>query len=583
MNSKQLKKTLADSRENFDKALAGVNIQELVIDETIHPKIADAIIQMITSYNLPYYGEFTQAINFVKADIPTCGVNVTARGMNFYWGEKFIDKLSNEEIIFIILHELFHLMFDHNKRGIGYDHKIANLAQDMIINSIIHGDMIIGEGLKHMIEIPKDEIGNNSGIFMQPDYKGHAIFEDLYVWLMDQYNKWKNENSDKIAEQKKKQQINVDKDGNYRIDDETYCSECKQIIDETKKVEVEDQDTEKEYCPKCLQEITQEDEDEDDGQDGEGENGEGENGEGETVAGENGEGENGEGENGEGENGEGQGQPGQGEGQSQQGQPGQGQGGSYSEDNGVSGENRENKVGQYKLEDFFKNVEGNGGQTLDIHFDDDVTPEVKKQIIEGQMESLKSRGFESGSVEKILQKLRKQRKDYLKEIKRSMSNMIFGTKKRKSITRLHRKGIYGLKGTRKYKTRINCLLDTSGSMGGDFERVLSYIFQNDIEINMLQVDTEIKQHIVIKKMSQLERMKIEGLGGTCLTPGLQYIAKDKELNKLNTVILTDGYTDHLDMTGVRGKVLVLSTGVECPVVENTSKLKQIIIDRDQYV
>jgi len=553
MNSKQLKKTLADSRQNFDKALAGVNIQELVIDETIHPKIADAIIQMITSYNLPYYGEFTQAINFVKADIPTCGVNVTARGMNFYWGEKFIDKLSNEEIIFIILHELFHLMFDHNKRGIGYDHKIANLAQDMIINSIIHGDMIIGEGLKHMIEIPKDEIGNNSGIFMQPDYKGHAIFEDLYVWLMDQYNKWKNENSDKIAEQKKEQQINVDKDGNYRIDDKTYCSDCKQIIDETKKVEIEDQDPEKEYCPKCLQEIIQEDENEDKGDDQDGD-GEGEN---------------------EGEN-EGQGQPGQ-------GQPGQGQGGSYSEDNGVSGENGENKVGQYNLEDFFKNVEGNGGQTLDIHFDDDVTPEVKKQIIEGQMESLKSRGFESGSVEKILQKLRKQRKDYLKEIKRSMSNMIFGTKKRKSITRLHRKGIYGLKGTRKYKTRINCLLDTSGSMGGDFERVLSYIFQNDIEINMLQVDTEIKQHIVIKKMSQLERMKIEGLGGTCLTPGLQYIAKDKELNKLNTVILTDGYTDHLDMTGVRGKVLVLSTGVECPVVENTSKLKQIIIDRDQYV
>ena len=77
-------------------------------------------------------------------------------------------------------------------------------------------------------------------------------------------------------------------------------------------------------------------------------------------------------------------------------------------------------------------------------------------------------------------------------------------------------------------------------------------------------------------MSQLEKMKIEGLGGTCLTPGLQYIAKDKELNKYNTVILTDGYTDHLDLTGVKGKVLVLSTGVECPVVETTSKLKQIM-------
>jgi len=54
------------------------------------------------------------------------------------------------------------------------------------------------------------------------------------------------------------------------------------------------------------------------------------------------------------------------------------------------------------------------------------------------------------------------------------------------------------------------------------------------------------------------------------------------LNKYNTVILTDGYTDSLDLTGVKGKVLVLSTGVECPVVETSSKLKQIIIDKTQY-
>ena len=254
-----------------------------------------------------------------------------------------------------------------------------------------------------------------------------------------------------------------------------------------------------------------------------------------------------------------------------------------SDTNGVSGDNNQNSVGQYSLDTFFDQIESNQGQTLDVHFEDDVTPEVKKQLVEGQMESLKSRGLQSGSVEKILQKLRKQRKDYLKEIKRSMSNMIFGTKKRKSITRLHRKGIWGLKGQRKYKSRINCLLDTSGSMGGDFEKVLSYVFQNDIEMNMLQIDTELKQHIVIKKMSELEKMKIEGLGGTCLSPGLQYIAKNKELNKLNTVILTDGYTDQLDLTGVKGKVLVLSTGTECPVVVNNGKLKQIIIDKTQYV
>jgi len=550
MKGKNIKDMILDPTSSLSKALNGVPLKELIINDSIHDRISKSIIRMITSNELPYYGEFTQAINFIKADIGTCGVNVTEKGMNFYWDSKFIDGLNGEEMIFIIIHELFHLMFDHNKRGIGYDHKIANLAQDMIINSIIHGDLIVAEGLSDKIAIPQDDKGHNTGVFLPRDYKGEPIFEDLYVWLMDKYNKWQNENADKIAD-RKNQKITVDKDGNYRIgdSDDTYCSKCNQVIDETKKVALEDQDPNKIYCPKCQQEIQEKDD-----------NGQGQSGQGQP----------------------GQGQPEQE--QPEQGQPGQGQGQpEYSENNGVSGDNNQNSVGQYSLETFFENIENNQGQTLDVHFDDDVTPEVKKQLVEGQMNSLKARGLESGSVEKILQKLRKQRKDYLKEIKRSMSNMIFGTKKRKSITRLHRKGIYGLKGQRKYKTRINCLLDTSGSMGGDFEKVLSYIFQNDIEINMLQVDTEIKQHIVIKKMSQLEKMKIEGLGGTCLTPGLQYIAKDKELNKFNTVILTDGYTDHLDLTGVKGKVLVLSTGVECPVVETTSKLKQIIIDNDQYV
>jgi predicted metal-dependent peptidase len=118
-------------------------------------------------------------------------------------------------------------------------------------------------------------------------------------------------------------------------------------------------------------------------------------------------------------------------------------------------------------------------------------------------------------------------------------------------------------------------------MGGDFEKVLSYIFQNDIEINMIQCDTEVKSYVLIKQKSELEKMKIQGLGGTALSPGLQYIANDKMLNKNNTVILTDGYCDHLDFTGVKGKVLILSTGTECPTLKNNlSNVKQIIIEKN---
>jgi len=235
----------------------------------------------------------------------------------------------------------------------------------------------------------------------------------------------------------------------------------------------------------------------------------------------------------------------------------------------------------YPVEQFFENIEANKGQSFDIHFDDDVPEAARKQFVESTMEKLKSRGLQSGTIEKILNKLRKSEKDYLKEIKRNLSNDIFGNKKRKSITKPNRRGVWGLKGQRKFKTRINCILDTSGSMNGEFERVLSYIFQNDIEINLIQCDTEVKTFIHVKHKGELEKMPIMGLGGTTLTPGLQYIADDKELNKFNTVILTDGYTDSLDTTGVKGNVLVLSTGVKCPTVNNSKKLKQVIIDKSK--
>ena len=580
--------------------VATLNLKHLVQDENIHKKISDCIIEMITSYNLPYYGEFCQFVNFFEAKIGTCGVNITEKGMNFYWDREWIEKRTRKEVIFTIVHEVFHLLFDHQKRGVGYDHKIANLAADMIINSIIHGDLMIGEGLTKMIEIPKDEKGNNVCVFLPKDYTGMPIFEEVYFWLLNKYSNWRNENSDKCGGKK---QISVDKDGNINVDGKKYCKDCGQEMKEDGSHGDQNKDGKsggKEESKDGSGQGDQQNQDKqkgqgkgDDAQDGEdGQDGEGKGKGKDGQDGQDGQGdggntcpncgqEKGQGQgqgDGQGEDGDGEGQEGQGDGQ---GKPGKGK--PQYGTNGKSGDTGQNGVDMYPIEDFFENIEQNKGQSFDIHFEDDVPEAARKQFVESVMEKLKSRGLQSGNIEKILNKLRKAEKDYLKEIKRNLSNDIFGSKKQKSITKPNRRGVWGLKGTRKYKTRINCLLDTSGSMGGEFERVLSYIFQNDIEINMIQCDTEVKDSILIKEKRELERMQIKGLGGTTLTPGLQYIASDKELNKFATVILTDGYTDSLDFRGLKKNVLVLSTGCECPTVPGTNsnsiKIKQIIIDK----
>ena len=223
-------------------------------------------------------------------------------------------------------------------------------------------------------------------------------------------------------------------------------------------------------------------------------------------------------------------------------------------------------------------MENGTGEYLDKHIGDDVPEEMREAMVRDVMDRLQARGLSAGNVETTLNKLRKQRKDYLKEIKRSISNEIFGHIKHKTIVKPNRRQIQGLKGNRKIKSKINVILDTSGSMGGQgtFERVLSYVYRNDIEINFIQGDTEVKWVENFKKAKQLETMKIHGLGGTVLQPSVDYVVDN--YNQYNTVVLTDGYTDTLDLSKLKGRVLMITVGVKVPISRTNNKVKQIVLE-----
>jgi predicted metal-dependent peptidase len=378
-----------------------------MIVKNIHEKLLSSIQTMLidTKVNLPYYGEFNLHVNFHETDsIGTCGVNVSSKGMNFFYSPKFLEDISQKETNFITLHEDFHLLFNHPRRTMAgqYDHKMANIAQDMIINHIIWED------ISHaFVEIPKDKNGKNMALFVPKEYTGKLIFEELYEWLKEEKEKWQKSNQ---------------------------CqSQCQSCNGTGKK-----QDQNK--------------------------------------------------------SGQGQQQQGQGQGQQQQGQgQGQGQGGGSGQQNqdpcpdcnGTGNQGGKDSTGKpsygpygknpskdgeaidtWSKEQIFQDMDNNEGQYLDVHMTDDVPEEMREAMVRDVMERLQSRGLSSGNIETTLNKLRKQRKDYLKEIKRSVSNLIFGTKKQKTIVKPNRRGISGLKGNRKVKTKINVILDTSGSMGG---------------------------------------------------------------------------------------------------------------------
>ena len=376
---------------------------------------------------------------------------------------------------------------------------------------------VIWEDLSHdFVEIPKDPTGKNMALFVPKEYEGKLIFEFLYEWLKEEKEKW----------EKKKSESKCD-------------SKCQSCNGTGKKK----------------------------GDQGEGEGGE--NGEGQGGK------EEGEGEGG--ENGEGQGEDCPdcgGSGKSGKDSTGKNSYGPYGKNPSKNGE----PLDTWSKEQIFEDLETNQGQYMDVHIGDDIPEEMREAMVRDVVDRLQSRGLTTGNIETTLNKLRKKKKDYLKEIKRSVSNMIFGHIKTKTIVKPNRRQIPGLKGNRKIKSKVNVILDTSGSMGGQgtFERVLSYVYRNDIEINMIQGDTEVKWVENFKSKKKLESMKITGLGGTVLAPSVRYVVD--HFNKFNTVILTDGYTDTLDLSKLKGKVLIISVGTKVPISKTNNKVKQIVLE-----
>jgi predicted metal-dependent peptidase len=496
-----------------------------MIIKNIHEKLLNGIQTMLidTKINLPYYGEFNLHVSFHEQDsIGTCAVNVTSKGMNFFYSPKFLENMSQKEVNFITLHEDFHLLFNHPRRTITgqYDHKLSNIAQDMIINHVIWED------IPHaFVEIPKSPDGKNMALFVPKEYEGKLIFEELYEWLKEEKEKWQKE--------------------------QKQNSQCQSCGGSGKKQDGQCQQPQKSDDQK---------------QDGKGK-GEKQNGEGD--------------------------QPEDGQSQSE----GQGQGESCTDCQGTGNEEGKDSSGKpsygpygknpskdgesldtWSKEQIFQDMENGNGEYLDKHIGDDVPEELRDAMVKDVMERLAARGLSAGNVEQTLNKLRKKRKDYLREIKRAVSNMIFGTVKERTIVKPNRKGISGLKGNRKVKTKINCILDTSGSMGGTFERVLNYVYRNDIEINLIEADTEVKWIENIKNAKKLETLKIKGLGGTILQPAIDLVAD--QYNEFNTVVLTDGYCDSLDLSKIKGRVLMVSIGVKVPISRSNGKVKQIMVEKE---
>jgi predicted metal-dependent peptidase len=233
-----------------------------------------------------------------------------------------------------------------------------------------------------------------------------------------------------------------------------------------------------------------------------------------------------------------------------------------------------------QLEKIFENYDADGNSMdigqFDSHMEDNGIPEeIRKQVIQDIKNNLSNRGLETAEITSTLNKLIKSKKNYLKMLRKQFAS-IKGTSKHRSYKRPNRHGFKGVKGTIRLNDELTCIMDTSGSMHGHFEKILSYMLHGDQVVNLVQIDTSVKNHKVIKKKRDFQNVDIYGGGGTVLQPAVDYVKADKKLRQLNLVILTDGYTDSLNLNGIP-QTLIITCGQEVPI-DSGKEISQVIIE-----
>ena len=137
----------------------------------IEDKLIKARIEMLIS--APFFGNLATRLRFKDATewCPTAATD----GKYFYYNRHFIAALSDQEIIFLVGHEVLHCVYDHmdaDRRGDRHP-VLWNIANDYVINADLI-DARIGEEIK-IVQICHDW-----------KYRG-KISEEIYDDLYEQY------------------------------------------------------------------------------------------------------------------------------------------------------------------------------------------------------------------------------------------------------------------------------------------------------------------------------------------------------------------------------------------------------------
>ena len=107
----------------------------------------------------PFYYSVLNTLKRVETfDVPTLGVSIDT----LYWNPEFVDRLRLDELLFILMHEVGHIVGKHSAREKGREHDLWNCACDLFINKALADECgLTGAESPRLVE--PDVSARNSG------------------------------------------------------------------------------------------------------------------------------------------------------------------------------------------------------------------------------------------------------------------------------------------------------------------------------------------------------------------------------------------------------------------------------------
>ena len=101
------------------------------IDNLARERLITARVSLLI--NNSFFGNLATRLRLTNADTwcPTAATD----GRLFYYNSRFIMKLKQQEVIFLVAHEVLHVAYDHMGRRMSRDPQIFNIANDYAVNA----------------------------------------------------------------------------------------------------------------------------------------------------------------------------------------------------------------------------------------------------------------------------------------------------------------------------------------------------------------------------------------------------------------------------------------------------------------